>query len=60
MTGLNVSLLLFIAGSSGCNNRMGWGPNISLEDFLDNYLYISFKQGGIILGGYRVVDEDRE
>ena len=38
----------------------GWDPNISLEDFLDTYLYISFKQRGIILGGYRVVDEERE
>ena len=34
----------------------GWDPNLSPEDFLDTYLYISFKQRGILLGGYRVID----
>lgn len=34
----------------------GWPPDISPEDFLDTYLYISFKQRGIMLGGYQVTD----
>ena len=37
----------------------GWDPNITPEDFLDTYLYVSFKQQGIILGAYQVVDKDR-
>ena len=32
----------------------GWPVNISPEVFLDKYLYTSFKQRGITLGGYTV------
>lgn len=38
----------------------GWDPSISPEDFLDTYLYVSFKQRGIILGGYQVFGKDKE
>lgn len=42
----------------------GWDPDLSAEDFLDTFLYIAFKQRGIILGGYTVLarrnDHDEE
>ena len=38
----------------------GWDPNITPEDFLDTYLYVSFKQQRIILGAYQVVDKEQE
>ncbi len=34
----------------------GWDPAITPEDFLDTHLYYSFKQRGIVLGGYQVTD----
>ncbi len=37
-----------------------WPADISPEDFLDTWLYESFKQRGIILGGYQVVRKGRD
>lgn len=34
-----------------------WPKDMSPEDFLDTYLYYSFKQRGILLGGYQVLEE---
>lgn len=39
-------------------NEWGWPADITPEMFLDAYLYISFKQRGIILGGYSVIREE--
>lgn len=36
----------------------GWPANISLEDFVDTWLYLSFKANGIVLGGYMKVEKD--
>ena len=42
-------------------NEWGWPADMSPEMFLDAYLYISFKQRGIILGGYSVIkDTEKE
>ena len=35
-----------------------WDADLSVEDFLDTYLYVSFKQRGIILGGYQVIGKE--
>jgi hypothetical protein len=37
----------------------GWPADISPEDFLDTFIYIAFKQRGIMLGGYQVIDEKK-
>ncbi len=42
-------------------SEWGWPGDMSPEDFLDTYLYLSFKQRGIVLGGYQVLPaQDRE
>ncbi|HUV76254.1 MAG TPA: hypothetical protein VMW00_06385 [Dehalococcoidales bacterium] len=38
----------------------GYPADISPEEFLDNYLYISFKQRGIILSSYTVIKPEEE
>lgn len=35
-----------------------WPADISPEDFLDTYLFISFKQRGILLGAYQVIGKE--
>lgn len=35
----------------------GWPADISPEDFVDTFLYLSFKQVGIVLGTYQVVEK---
>ena len=37
----------------------GWPADISPEDFLDTFIYIAFKQRGILLGGYQVMTKDK-
>ncbi len=32
--------------------EMGWPKDISAEDFLDTWLYVTFKANGYVLGGY--------
>jgi hypothetical protein len=41
-------------------NEWGWPTDMTPEEFLDTYLYISFKQRGIILGGYTVLSPSRD
>ena len=36
-----------------------WPKDITPEDFLDTYLYHSFKQRGILLGGYQVLETEK-
>lgn len=41
-------------------NEWGWPKEMTPEQFLDTYLYISFKQRGILLGGYQVIPNQEE
>lgn len=52
------SLLLWQAMEVAIN-EWGWPRDITPEDFLDTYLYQTMKQRGIILGAYKVVDEEK-
>jgi len=49
------STLLWLAREAAIKH-WGWSEDITPEDFLDTYLYFSFKQYGIILGSYMVAD----
>jgi hypothetical protein len=40
-------------------NIWHWPADISMEDFIDTFLYIAFKERGIILGAYVVEDNQR-
>ncbi|MBU2009264.1 MAG: hypothetical protein KJ624_05465 [Chloroflexi bacterium] len=51
------SVLLWQAREAAIR-EWNWPADISLEDFVDTYLYRSFKQRGIILGGYQVLGKD--
>lgn len=51
------SVLLWQAREAAIQ-EWGWDSSLTPEDFLDTYLYVSFKQRGIILGGYQVIRRD--
>ena len=53
------STMLWMAKRAAVS-EWGWDPELTMEDFLDTYLYISFKQRGIVLGGYTVTDQEPE
>lgn len=37
-----------------------WPANITMDDFLDTFLYLGFKERGVILGGFVVLDPKKE
>ena len=52
------SILLWQA-KEAAEREWNW-PKMEPEDFLDTYLHESFKQRGIILGAYKVVEEGND
>ena len=52
------SILLWQAREAAIR-EWNWPADITPEDFLDTYLFESFKQRGIILGGYQVIDRKK-
>lgn len=53
------STLLWLAMEAAIN-EWEWPQNITPEEFVDTYLYLSFKQRGITLGGYQVEEAKEE
>jgi hypothetical protein len=46
-------------GREAAIREWGWPKDITIEDFLDTFIYCAFKERGIILGGYVVQDNQR-
>lgn len=52
--------MIFFQAMEAAINLWGWPTDVTPEDFLETYLYKSFKQRGITLGGYAVEEEEKE
>jgi hypothetical protein len=51
---------LFWLAKEAAINLWSWPNDISDEDFLDSFLYLAFKQRGIILGAYVEINKKEE
>ena len=60
-----ISSIMLWQAMQAAINEWEWPEDMTVEHFLDRYLYVSFKQRGITLGGYTVTtieegDDGRE